>query len=167
MTVGDRYELMKQSDACFSCLSPSHLLYDCKDKGKCIHGCGKYHHETLHVDKSDTTRTFDVKTINADLDSAYNLCLFPIMRVKVGNALQYANVLWDCCASVSLITESKAKQLGLQGIPSDISITVVGGINRAIGSKRYHIPLIDLNGRTFHLEAHSISTISNLCFIAL
>ena len=43
-----------------------------------------------------------------------NSCIFPIMRVKIGHGLKNANVFWDSCASVSLITVSKAKELGLR-----------------------------------------------------
>ena len=64
--------------------------------------------------------TFEtVNTINS-LHSSSKGCLFPIMRVKIGN------VLCNCCASVCLITESKGKELGLDETPSEISITVVG-----------------------------------------
>ena len=159
MTLNNRYDLMKQFAACFSCLSPNHLMSECKNRIKCIHGCGKYHHETLHSPGFDKTEKA-VNTIH-NTSSTSNSCLFPIMRVKIGNAKHYANVLWDCCASVCLITEAKAQELSLQGIPSEISITVVGGVNHNIQSKRYNIPLVDLMGRTFYIEAYSINAISN------
>ena len=83
------------------------------------------------------------------------------MRVEIGHGSKNANVLWDSCASVSLITVSKAKELGLRGTPSKISLTVVGGVERVVESKRYKIPLIDLKGRTFIIDVHSINKISN------
>ena len=88
-----------------------------------------------------------------------NSCLF-LMRVKIGSALQYANVLWDC-ASICLITGSKAKELGLHGIPSEISLTVVGGVQRSMQSKPYKVPHVDLKGHKFIIEVHSINIISN------
>ena len=55
----------------------------------------------------------------------------------------------------------KANELGLHGTPSEISLTVVGGVERLIESKCYKIPLVDLKGRTFSVEAHSINSISS------
>ena len=80
--------------------------------------------------------------------------------MKIGHGSKNANVLWDSCASISLITVSKAKELGLRGIPSKISLTVVRGVERLAESKRYKIPLIDLKGRTFVIDGHSINKIS-------
>ena len=45
--------------------------------------------------------------------------------------------------------------MGLKGTPSEI--TVVGGVNRLVETKRYKIPLVGLKGHEFLVEAHSIS----------
>ena len=50
--------------------------------------------------------------------------------------------------------------MGLKGTPSEISITFVGGVNRLVETKRYKIPLVDLKGHKFLVEAHSINSIS-------
>ena len=83
------------------------------------------------------------------------------MRVKIGGGSNCANVLWDSCASISLITDSKANKLGITGIPCKISLTVVGGTQTLVESKRYKIPLTDLKGRKFEIVAHSIDKISS------
>ena len=88
-------------------------------------------------------------------------CIFPIMRVKIGGGSNCANVLWDSCASISLITDSKATKLGITGIPCKISLTVVGGTQTLVESKRYKIPLTDLKGRKFEIVTHSIDKISS------
>ena len=72
-------------------------MNECKDKIKCIHNCEKYHHESLHP----ITNSESVNTVNSSnsCSPTGNSCVFPIMRVKIGNTSQYANILWDCCAS--------------------------------------------------------------------
>ena len=67
-----------------------------------------------HFESANTVNSLNVS------EMFVNSCLFPIMRVKIGSTLWYANVLWDCCASICLITDSKAKELGLHRIPSEI-----------------------------------------------
>ena len=90
------------------------------------------------------------------------LCIFHIMRVKIkGKNSGFANVLWDCCASKCLITNAKVKEMGIKGTPSKITLTVVGGIEQCLESKCYKLPMLDLQGRTFMVEAHSIDKISD------
>ena len=60
-----------------------------------------------------------------------------------------------------MITEAKARELRLKGTPSEIALTVVGGMQHSMESKRYEIPLVDLEGRIFVLHAYSINNISS------
>ena len=48
LSVNERYALLKDKSACFSCLSPGHMLNECEHKIKCIYKCEKYHHSSLH-----------------------------------------------------------------------------------------------------------------------
>ena len=123
--------------------------------------CGKYHHVSLHPLQTNETKSVNAVYSQSLSDCSDSPCIFPIMRVRIANTSLYANVLWDCCASVCLITDAKARELRLQGTPSEISLTVVGGIQRSIESTRYKVPLVDLQGRTFIIHAHSINTISS------
>jgi len=151
LPVHEKYEILKENLACFGCLSSDHILRFCKNKVSCPHGCGKFHHESLHIEK---------KPVNhMNLASAPGpSCIFPIMRVRSG--IQYVNVLWDTCASVSLITEAKSKELKLRGTPSNLCISMVGGVEKSYASTKYNLPLTDLNGRTFMVEVYSIDKIS-------
>lgn len=82
------------------------------------------------------------------------------MRVRVGQQQNtYANVLWDSCASICLITNTKAKRLDLKGLPCNISLVMIGGNMEKIKSYLYIVPLIDLTGSFSWIEAYSIETI--------
>jgi hypothetical protein len=156
LTVPGRYELLKENSACFACLSPEHMMNICKNKVKCINnGCGKFHHQSLHVKMNDSVYFTDPPGIPGFS------CIFPIMKVGIGSRSEYANVLWDTCASVCLITESKARKLELRGSPSKLSIITVGGVENCIDSTKYKLPLRDLNGKTFFIDVYSINKISD------
>ena len=157
LPVREKYDLLKNKSACFSCLSPTHMMSDCSNKTKCG-SCDKYHHTTLHPQLNRE----EVHAVMSPSEKYGATCIFPIMRVKVkGKNVDFANVLWDCCASICLITTAKANELGLRGLPSQITLTTVGGVENCLESKRFNVPLIDLRGRTFMVEAYSIEKISD------
>ena len=56
------------------------------------------------------------------------------------------NVLFDGCATSSLITNRAAKAAGLKGIPVKVLITNVGGVSEEIDSFCYVVPLVDQLG---------------------
>ena len=153
LPVDQKHDLLMKNFACFACLTPEHKINDCKVKSKCAHeGCDKFHHESLHV----------VEPVNfTNFHGNKSRCLFPVMHIETGRKSQYVNVLWDTCASVSLITESKARDLKLSGVPSKLSIVMVGGVERCVESKRYKLPLKNLLGKIIHVDVYSISKISD------
>ena len=69
-----RYALLKDSFACFSCLLPGHTMNVCDHKVKCLHGCGKFHH--------DNVASNSVNHIDASEKSGQS-CIFS-MRVTIG-----------------------------------------------------------------------------------
>ena len=116
-TIDQRFDLLKSNRACFSCLSGGHLSFDCRNRIKCIvDNCGWFHHVSLHK-PAVSFGNESVNTLHSPCpsDSSGSSCIFPIMRIRVGNTSLHANVLWDCCASICLITEAKANELKLQG----------------------------------------------------
>ena len=157
MNIYDRYALLKDKSACFSCLSTGHMLNECENMIKCVQ-CDRFHHETLH--SSQDNGSINTVCHMDPSEKPGSSCIFPIMRVKIGCGSHYANVLWDSCASICLITNQKAKKLGLTGTPSEISRTVVGGTQRIIDSRKYKITMVDLKGQRLVIEARSIDMIS-------
>ena len=166
MNINDRYTVLKDKFACFSCLSSGHMMNECQSKVKCT-DCEKFHHVTLHpIDCQTNVQNSAIRGSACTVshmdpsEAPGNSCIFPIMKVKVGYGPHYANILWDSCASICLITKEKADLLGLKGAPSEISLTVVGGTQKTINSEKYQVPLIDLRGQRFIIEAYSIDIIS-------
>ena len=70
------------------------------------------------------------------------------------------NVLWDGCATSSLVTITAAKAAGLRGTPIKVSITKVGGVTEEIDRFRYSVPLTDRQGYIVHILAYRIDRIT-------
>ena len=70
------------------------------------------------------------------------------------------NVLWDGGSTVSLITFSKAKELGLKGKQVHLSIVKVGGNKEEISSYLYDLPLKNRDGEVVILQVYGIDKVS-------
>ena len=90
--------------------------------------CNKYHHESLHqahVDGITFHATIPTQKQQSE-NEASSICLLQLMKVNSGTSPQIGlNVLWDGSATVSLITFSKDKDMGLVGEPIKISVVKV------------------------------------------
>ncbi|XP_068684242.1 uncharacterized protein [Montipora capricornis] len=148
LAVDERIKLAKENHVCFACLKPAgrdHGVENCSRRRKCTktyHGkeCTHYHHPLLH-------RNIPDKIGVASLSSKHEAIL-PVVTVKIHgqNGLQKKNnALLDSGAQVSLIRESTAAQLGLQGKDTSVTITKVGGEEETIKTKVYKVPVSSIN----------------------
>ena len=114
-------------------LKSGHRLRDCRSRKACgENGCKRTHHRTLHEE-------------NREASVSVTACVLLLQRVRTGKG--WANVMWDNAASLSFITNSKAKAEMLHGTRVKISIVKVGGTSETITSNRYLLPLIDSQGQ--------------------
>ena len=132
---------------------PSHFINNCTNKRKCSEDCSQFHHESLH--------NYEVNDINPD--KKYNLsCLLQIQRVKIGDCNgKFANVFWNGGSSISLITESMARKLGLSGSPVRLNVMTARGMQQTIESHKYSTVLIDNKGKKYKLNVYGIDSITN------
>ena len=72
------------------------------------------------------------------------------------------SVFWDSGSTISLVRNSKARDLKLKGIPVTMNITTVGGIERAQPSFKYRVSLVDRSGRVKMITAYGIDIIANV-----
>ena len=68
--------------------------------------------------------------------------------------------MWDNAASLSFITNSKAKEEMLHGTRVEISIVEVGRTRETIMSNRYLLPLIDSQGQVVPFKVYGIDVIT-------
>ena len=157
LSVKDRFELAQLNGGCFSCLHTGHKSKDCHDRKQCgIVGsrsniaCTGSHHPLLHVDRGGTV-TVIANPRNSDI-------LLMLARVLAkGIPL---NVLYDPCATISLITKHAARQLRLTGESVSLSITGVRNITSIEESMEYTLPLTCLDGQTSEITVCEIEEIT-------
>lgn len=80
--------------------------------------------------------------------SSTHEAILPVVTVKIHgqNGLQKnSNALPDSGAQVSLIRESTAAQLGMQGKDTSVTITKVGGEEETIKTKVYKVPVSSID----------------------
>ena len=119
-SVDGRKRMLKEKGACWSCLKRGHRIHDCKRKGNCgINDCAGKHHRTIHEERKEVTASANICS-NSQIDT----CLLQLQRIKTKRG--YVNVMWDNAASISLITNKKAREEKLKGIRVELSIVKVG-----------------------------------------
>ena len=69
--------------------------------------------------------------------------------------------LWDGGADISLITNSKARQLNLKGKPIKLYVTTAGGHKSVVDSMAYVLVLRDKMGYTHSLRVYGIDKITS------
>ena len=148
LTVDERIKLAKENHVCFACLKPAgrdHGIENCSRRRKCTKmyqgkECTHYHHPLLHRNTPDR--------ISVASFSSTHEAILPVVTVKIHgqNGLQKSsNALLDSGAQVSLIRESTAAQLGLQGKDTSVTITKVGGEEETIKTKVYKVPVSSID----------------------
>ena len=137
-------------------------MSDCRKKKKCgVLGCTRLHHPSLHDDSMVTGDVATTTTINNHTVASSqrnDACLLQLMKIRVGPT--HMNVLWDGCATSSLVTNTAAKAACLRGTPVKVSITKVGGVTEEIDSFRYIVPLVYKQGHTVQISAYGIDRIT-------
>ena len=160
-SVKERWRLINEYGACWSCLRIGHRHYDCYNAQECTKdNCQKYHHPSLHEDRPPIANDHPVtKCCHSSRTTA---CLLQIMKLPAGEKhVHDMNVMWDSGATVCLITFKKAKELELKGDRVAIKIVKVGGDKETVESKLYDVPVRDTQGRIEYFKAYGISKISS------
>ena len=92
--------------------------------------------------------------------------LLQLQKMKVANPKRkgspiQAVSMWDTASTLSLITFRLAKELGMEGVPVELEICMVGGATTEVDSMKYYISLIDINKQEVRIEVFAIETISS------
>ena len=167
MTPKQRWEIVKEQKACFSCLkrSKGHTASNCLRKRECQEkthdgsSCKKPHHRLLHGNTSPDPRNV-VGSIQDNSEA-----VLPIISATVkgpNNKCGKASVFYDSGSQVSMIRDDFAEELGLESKPVTISIAKVGETEQELNTKLYKVPIYAANGRAIQtIEAVGIPQISH------
>ena len=154
-SVDGRKRMLKEKGACWSCLKRGHRIHDCKRKGNCgINDCAGKHHRTIHEERKEVTASANICS-NSQIDT----CLLQLQRIKTKRG--YVNVMWDNVASISLITNKRAREEKLKGIRVELSIVKVVAKSEKIASEKYRLCLIDKKGQIVEFDVYGIDKITS------
>ena len=157
LSIEKKIDVLKEKSCCFGCLSSKHVMADCTHKIKCVadENCNEFHHPCLHMGKKDGNAT-------AIFDNNTTQVLLPAMSIPCDSKkCNQLLCLWDSCADVSLITNSKAQEMRLQPKPVKLSITVAGGEKLIIDSCSYQLRLFDRKRQIHTVTVFGIDRITN------
>ncbi|XP_068696785.1 uncharacterized protein [Montipora foliosa] len=154
-SVDGRKRMLKEKGACWSCLKRGHRIHDCKRKGNCgINDCAGKHHRTIHEERKEVTASANICS-----NSQIGTCLLQLQRIKTKRG--YVNVMWDNAASISLITNKRAREEKLKGIRVELSIVKVGAKSEKIAPEKYRLCLIDKKGQIVEFDVYGIDKITS------
>ena len=157
LNVAKRWDLVRLLDLCSCCLRSGHWAKDCK-ASKCG-TCNGGHHSTLHSDRSSnvrstssaqtgqgkpqsTTKTKAISNVGA-IGAEGNSCKASLMTVPVeiqhGDVRVRATALLDSGSDCSYITTKLEKALSLQGTPTEVQTTVLGGSTVSNNTRRVSV----------------------------
>jgi hypothetical protein len=164
MTPNERWKILKEQRACFSCLKrgKANTVPNCSRKKECGEklqsggACNKHHHQLLHVDANMTPTPPHIGFIHDGRGA-----LLPVLlgQVKGKNGTKPANVFYDSGAQISMVRKDLDEEMGLEGRQSKIVITKVGGTEEELDTKIYKVPVSTHDGKEFksskRLEYHT------------
>ena len=168
MTPNERWKVVREQRACFSCLkrSKGHTAVNCTRRKECGQAngngdnCKKCHHKLLHCNNIEE-RTGN--RVHSTRDNS-SITILPVITglVKGKNGvMSEANVFYDSGAQISMIRRSYAESLALEGKPINIVITKVGGVEEELTTKLYKVPVYNSDGKRVQIvQAVGITQIS-------
>ena len=159
-SIDEKRTLLKEKNACWSCLKVGHRSRVCRAKRICnIKDCPLTHHPSLHEERQMPNISSTSGSTNVCSNTETDTCLLQVQKIKTKKGT--VNVMWDNAASLCFVTKSKAKEQNLKGKKVDLSIIKIGAQDEKINTMKYILPLIDAQGQTVHIEAYGIDQITS------
>ena len=145
MTPNERWKVVKEQRACFSCLkrSKGHTVTNCSCRKECTERkhdgttCKRRQHKLLHMDQPNSLNPAQISFLQDNSKAQ-----FPVVAgfIKGSNSVAVeASVFYDSGAQARMVRSSFPESLALQGKPIKIFITKVGGTEERLVTKLYKV----------------------------
>ena len=137
-SIDDKKTLLKEKNACWSCLKVGHRSRVCRAKRICnIKDCPLTHHQSLHEERQmpNMSSASASGSTNVCSNTETDTCLLQVQKIKTKKGT--VNVMWDNAASLCFVTNSKAKEQNLKGKKVDLSIIKIGAQDEKINTMKY------------------------------
>ena len=108
-SLEEKKRLLKEKNACWSCLKVGHRSRVCRAKKICnIKDCPLTHHQSLHEERQMPNMSSSSGPANVCSNTETDICLLQVQKIKTKRGT--VNVMWDNAASLCFVTNSKAKE---------------------------------------------------------
>ena len=166
MTPNERWEVVKEQKACFSCLKRGHKTTSCLRKKECSERnsdstvCNRPHHKLPHA--GEISGPVQVGFLKDKGKALLPVITGAVKMPSNADTFTEASIFYDSGAQISMIRSSFAESLSLESKPVKILITKVGGVEEELATKVYKVPICTVDGKTVQtIQAVGIPQISN------
>ncbi|XP_033111230.1 uncharacterized protein LOC117112268 [Anneissia japonica] len=165
MKVEERFKMVKENHACFSCLKiagRNHRINNCTRKKVCgeqmeDRRCDRFHHKLLHLTKSVGVNNVHVRNFDEPL-----LCVLEVEVIGKEES-QTANVMLDLGSQGTFVRTEFANKLGVKGKSVSASITKFGGVEESFQSRICELKLRGTETKAIHnIRALEMPTINEV-----
>ncbi|XP_055604271.1 uncharacterized protein LOC129752524 [Uranotaenia lowii] len=126
LAIHARWQVVIDNKLCHQCLIP-HGKWSCRSKRKCdVNRCGKDHHPLLHPGPPEETA---VVAIHQQLQTPVLFRIIPVVLYK-GNLSIETHAFLDEGSSTTLLEESIASKLGVDGVHAPLCLLWTGNVTR-------------------------------------
>lgn len=161
---GKRMEFVSKKFLCRSCLS--RCKKKCNKTACGIDGCAFYHHELLHKnDKKAELSNESIASINAHISNRVKRTWFKVLPVilRRGERSIRTLALLDGAASLSLLEDSLANFLNLEGTPQELCMKWTNGTHQSINdSRRVFLTISSVDNLSKSIRLNDVRTVKTL-----
>ncbi|KAA3676848.1 uncharacterized protein DEA37_0001153 [Paragonimus westermani] len=162
-SLEQRKAMLKNTGRCFVCLKANHVAKSCRVQIRCaVPGCGRRHHTLVHEDKAEQGKEERTKSTLCGATSNINgVCLgFVPIRLVGPKASVSTYAFLDNGSDTTLLDESIARTIGLQGQPCQMMFRTLHGTS-ATSCSKVSIELQSLD-QEHSITADSVYTVKQL-----
>ena len=160
LTPDERMRKVKEKRVCFSCLKRAgkgHSMNTCRRRRKCMH-CDSFHHPLLHVVAVATTGQIMTVNMNSSFEEAD--VVMPMLTAKV--SYRESNVMFDTCATLTLVRDEFAKVCQFPSKPITVEITTLGGEKSLLHTRAYKMKVSPQQGNPYSLIGVGVPEIASV-----
>lgn len=166
LSVQDKYELIKQINACFVCFG-DHRRQQCPNKRTCS-TCGKDgHHQLLCKRETTTGGEASTSTHHLQVETASNasqtstLALYPIQQAQVFGTRKSVSIFCDGGSNTTYITHQAADRIGAKRLSKvTLEVTTMGNVEKSYDTNLYQFSLSTSSGKKVSLNAYGMNQIT-------
>lgn len=159
LPVKERYELLKQVNACFSCFG-NHQRRDCPKKDHCSCGNGQ-HHQLLCENKRPEKEEDKTTRKETHVSQSDAVSLYPIYQAAVCGTNKTVTVFCDDGSNATYITHRAAERIKAKKLGKvTLDVTTMGNVEQTHHTQQYEFTIPINSGKKVTITAYGMERIT-------